>query len=89
MPALFDCAYADARPDNAIEGVSEKIPPNLQGDGLTVGSPEQWRFLLARHGRGINVCMADGGARWVRLEETYQLTWNASWKPYRLHLPGR
>jgi len=33
--------------------------------------------------------MADGGARWVRLEETYQLTWNASWKPYRLHLPGR
>jgi prepilin-type N-terminal cleavage/methylation domain-containing protein/prepilin-type processing-associated H-X9-DG protein len=89
VPAFFDCAYADASPVNGVEGVAEKIPPNLQGDGLASDSPEQWRFLLARHGRGINVCMADGSARWVRLEETYQLTWNASWRPYRLRLPSR
>jgi prepilin-type N-terminal cleavage/methylation domain-containing protein/prepilin-type processing-associated H-X9-DG protein len=89
VPAFFDSAYADAKPDNGVEGVSEKIPPNLQGEGLTLKSPEQWRFLLARHGRGINVCMADGSARWVRLEDTYLLTWNATWRPYRLRLPSR
>jgi prepilin-type N-terminal cleavage/methylation domain-containing protein/prepilin-type processing-associated H-X9-DG protein len=89
VPAFFDCAYADAKPDNGAEGVIQQIPPNLTGDGLTPGSPQAWRFLLARHGRGINVCMADGGARWVRLEDTYQLTWKASWKPYSLRLPSR
>ena len=59
-------------------------PPNLRGGDLPANSPEHWRFLIARHGRGVNVAMGDGSARWVPLEETYMLTWKSSWKPYRL-----
>jgi prepilin-type processing-associated H-X9-DG protein len=45
---------------------------------------------MARHGRGINVCFADGSARWVPLEETYLMKWNGVWQGYRLaNLPSR
>ena len=89
VPVFFDCAYADALPANRGEKVPEQPPPNLRGDNLSEGSPHHWRFLLGRHGRGINVCTADGGVRWVRLEESYLLTWNGTWTPYRLKLPAQ
>ena len=56
---------------------------------ITPASPEQWKFLIARHGRGVNVAMADGGAKWVALEDTYRLQWNGQWYPYRLRLPSQ
>jgi prepilin-type processing-associated H-X9-DG protein len=87
VPLFFDCAYADARPVNRGEKLPEPSPPDLRGDGLNETSPQHWRFLLARHGRGINVCFEDGSVRWVRLEESYMLMWNGSWTPYRLQLP--
>jgi hypothetical protein len=32
--------------------------------------------------------MADGSARWVRVEETYTLQWNGDWqRKYSLQLP--
>ena len=89
VPVFFDCAYADANPADSVGGATDQPPPNLRGEGLTERSPQQWRFLLARHGRGINFCMADGSARWVKLEETYQLTWNKTWSPHSLRLPSR
>ena len=88
-PAFLDCAYADTMPPKGNESVPAQPPPDLSGASITEGSPQHWRFLLARHGRGINVCMADGSARWVRLEETYQLNWSADWSPYRLRLPNK
>jgi prepilin-type N-terminal cleavage/methylation domain-containing protein/prepilin-type processing-associated H-X9-DG protein len=88
VPIFFDCAYADAMPPPSIDGINEQPPPDLRGERLTTASPQQWRFLLARHGRGINVAMGDGSARWVRLEETYQLTWNGFWMPHNLRLPS-
>jgi prepilin-type processing-associated H-X9-DG protein len=62
-------------------------PPSLRWENYpaNVGN-EHWRFLIARHGRGINACMADGSARWVPLEETYMLTWKSVWNKYRLTL---
>ena len=89
IPTFFDCAFADARPDNGAEAVPVKPPPDLRGGTLTEASPQHWRFLLGRHGRGINVAMADGSVRWVQLDETYRLTWKAGWVPYRLALPRR
>ena len=56
---------------------------------VNAGSPAHWRFLLARHGRGINVCFADGSARWVPLEETYRMKWSYNWTGYGLTLPSR
>ena len=87
VPLFFDCAYPDARPVNGRPAVPAPSPPNLRGDMLDDSSPEHWRFLLGRHGPGVNVCMADGSARWVRLDEMYQLTWDGNWEPYALRLP--
>jgi prepilin-type processing-associated H-X9-DG protein len=64
-----------------------KPPPNLRGDNL-IDKPQHWRFLLGRHGRGVNVSLADGSARWVRLDDMYTLTWKAEWIPRPLQLPS-
>ena len=55
---------------------------------MTFASPEHWRVLMTRHGRGVNACMADGSARYVPVDEIYMLTWKADWSKYRLNLPG-
>ena len=89
VPAFFDCVHPDATPISRGPSIPELSPPSLRGDGVVEGSPEHWKFLLGRHGRGINVYMADGSARWVRLEDTYLLTWNLTWQPYRLRLPAQ
>jgi prepilin-type processing-associated H-X9-DG protein len=89
VPLFFDCGFVDARPPNGSEMEPAPAPPNLSGDTLTAGSPEHWNFLLSRHGNGINVAFADGSARWVRLEDTYTLTWKSDWVPYRIPLPSR
>jgi prepilin-type processing-associated H-X9-DG protein len=56
-------------------GVNE-VPPDLTGNyaGGT-GTPGQYRELIARHGRGINVVMADGSARYMGLGDLYTLNW--------------
>jgi len=54
-------------------------PPNLNGQ-IDSGSPHEWRFLLARHGRGINAAFCDGSARFVRTDDILQLTWRKGWK---------
>jgi prepilin-type N-terminal cleavage/methylation domain-containing protein/prepilin-type processing-associated H-X9-DG protein len=88
VPAFLDCASHDVRPANGSVARPVEPPPDLHGTGVTRRNPEHWRFLLARHGRGINVCMADGSARWVRLEDLYTLNWKADWAPYQLTLPA-
>src|SRR4051812_12225867 len=88
VPAFLDCAYPDVAPGNFSVATPPAPPPDLRGATLDDKSPQHWRFLLGRHGRGINVAMADGSARWVRLDDTYQLKWHAEWSPYRLELPA-
>jgi prepilin-type processing-associated H-X9-DG protein len=89
-PVLFDCVYADAKPLNGIESAPVRPPPDLTGAGVTEDSQvEHWRFLIGRHGRGINVYMADGSAKWVRLDDLYLLSWNGDWSPYLLRLPRK
>ena len=86
-PVIFDCAWYDVMPDEQTEDFPVDPPPDLNGN-VTAGSPAHWRFLLGRHGRGINVCFADGSASWVPLEDTYRMKWNRYWKGYRLTLPS-
>jgi prepilin-type processing-associated H-X9-DG protein len=88
VPVFFDCAYVDAKPHNGTEANPVEMPANLQG-AVDLKSPEHFRFLMARHGRGINVSFADGSARWVVLEETYMMSWQNEWKKYRLKLPAK
>lgn len=88
-PVFMDCAYADVRPANFSVNFPAPPPPDLRGEAVTPDAPNHWRILLGRHGRGINVFMADGSARWVRLDDLYLLRWSTDWVPYRLTLPGK
>jgi prepilin-type N-terminal cleavage/methylation domain-containing protein/prepilin-type processing-associated H-X9-DG protein len=91
VPVLMDCAYVDLMPQNMTpDSVTYPIDPSgkvdLTGKLAVPGAAEHWKILIARHGRGINVYMADGTARWVRLEDLYQLAWRANWQKFRLDL---
>ena len=87
VPVLLDAVYIDFAPVNGLESFPASTPPNLKGEKFPLAPPDPWRFLVARHKRGVNAAMADGSARWVPLEETYQLTWKHDWVKYRLRLP--
>ncbi|HEV8290320.1 MAG TPA: hypothetical protein VGP94_00285, partial [Tepidisphaeraceae bacterium] len=88
VPAFFDCSFVDAAPANGSATHPVDMPPDLRG-AATLSSPDHFRFLMARHGRGINICFADGSARWTPLEETYMISWQNNWTSYRLKLPAR
>jgi prepilin-type processing-associated H-X9-DG protein/prepilin-type N-terminal cleavage/methylation domain-containing protein len=88
VPVFFDCAYIDAAPVNSTEANPVPMPANLEAV-VDIKSPDHFRFLMSRHGRGINVAMADGSAKWVPLEELYMMTWQDGWIKYRLHLPPK
>ena len=86
VPAFFDCAMYDAQPQNGTATTPAETPNDLRGE-LGPNAPDHWRFLLARHGRAINVGFADGSAKRVPLEETYLMRWSATWQRYELKLP--
>jgi prepilin-type N-terminal cleavage/methylation domain-containing protein/prepilin-type processing-associated H-X9-DG protein len=88
VPVFLDAVFADFAPVNGLEAFPASVPPNLRGEKFPLNPPDQWHFLIARHGRGVNAFMADGSARWVPLEETYLLTWKTDWIKYRLTLPA-
>lgn len=88
VPVFLDGIFADFRPVNGSEASPVAAPPNLRGEGLPPDAPDHWRFLIARHGRGVNAYMVDGSARRVALEQTYMMTWKADWVRYRLNLPA-
>jgi prepilin-type N-terminal cleavage/methylation domain-containing protein/prepilin-type processing-associated H-X9-DG protein len=89
IPVFTDSVWVDFAPKNFSAGVAPvQPPPNLRGEGLTLASPEHWRFLIARHGRGVNVCFADGSASRVPLNDMYLLRWKSDWVKYRLDLPN-
>jgi prepilin-type N-terminal cleavage/methylation domain-containing protein/prepilin-type processing-associated H-X9-DG protein len=88
VPVFFDCAYVDVWPSNGTETDPVEMPANLLGI-VNFSSPEHFHFLMARHGRGINVVFADASAKWVPLEEVYMMSWRNSWIKYRLNLPAK
>jgi prepilin-type N-terminal cleavage/methylation domain-containing protein/prepilin-type processing-associated H-X9-DG protein len=88
VPVFFDCSSFDARPQNGTEGDPVEMPLDLRA-AVNPASPDHFRFIMARHGRGINVAFADGSARWIPLEELYMISWQNSWMKYRLRLPPK
>ncbi|HTL28983.1 MAG TPA: type II secretion system protein [Tepidisphaeraceae bacterium] len=88
VPVFLDSVFADFSPPPGSEAAPVPTPPNLRFQNIPLGAPDHWRFLIARHGRGVNAFFADGSSRWVPLEETYMLTWKIDWNKYRLTLPN-
>ena len=89
VPVFMDAVFSDFAPVNGSATAPAAMPATLQWDASnSIAAPDQFRFLIARHGRGINVYMADGSARWVELEDTYLFRWKTTWAKYRLMLPA-
>lgn len=84
VPLFMDCAYVDVRPINGGPESPVALPQDVRAGTISPGAPDHWRFLLARHRLGANVCMADGSARWVPLSDMYMLTWKSNWTRYPL-----
>jgi len=97
VPVFFDSTWVDIDIDNfgsggsATNPVPVQNPPDLSGSAAAGNSNvDHWRFLMTRHNRGVNFCFADGSAKWVPLEETYQLKWSPQWTRYSLtNLPQK
>ena len=86
VPVFFDSTTIDVEPANGDLGIPVQSPNDLHGE-MPIGALDHWAFLIARHGRAINIGFADGSARRVPLEEIYMLQWTSAWKKYPLHLP--
>ena len=96
VPLFYDSVWIDGRVQNFADYNAKtpvSAPPDLVGLKAPTGSSPQddhWRFLINRHGRAINIAMADGSAKKVPLEDTYQQRWHADWSPYTLkNLPKK
>ena len=94
VPVFMDATWVDFHPKNYSPTAQPPPPPDLTGSGMTDPNAtsqnyEHWRFLIARHGKAINVNFADGSCRTVPLAETYQMQWQKNWVRYNLtNLPG-
>lgn len=88
VPLFMDAVFVDFAPPNGSVAMPVQPPPDLRGADVRAIANEHWRFLIARHKRGINVAMADGSVRWTPLEEMYMLRWKSDWGKYRLSLPA-
>jgi len=87
VPVFLDAVFWELQPDNGKPLAPVDAPASLRWENPPKTAPDHWRFLIARHGRGVNTLFADGSAHWVQLEDTYMLKWKADWTKYRLSLP--
>ena len=92
VPLFFDSVWIDGLVENYEPGTKTPValPPNLSGLPANTANiakdntKHHWRFLINRHQRAINMAMADGSAKKVPLEETYQQYWHKNWERYTL-----
>jgi prepilin-type N-terminal cleavage/methylation domain-containing protein/prepilin-type processing-associated H-X9-DG protein len=92
VPIFYDCVwFENAAMEMGTAQSQPTAPADLQGANAPAGSSNNdWRFLLDRHVRAINVCFADGHAETVRLEDTYKMKWTPFWVGYpRTNLPKK
>ena len=84
VPVFYDCVWVDnASMPNGSQTSPSQAPPDLTGASAAgTSGQDHWRFLIARHGRAINMAFADGSVRTVPLEETYNFNWKPGWKKY-------
>lgn len=70
-PMLTDGSWVDTWFQNNPSGGVSNPPANLFAENSASG-----RVCITRHDRGVIHSMADGSARWTKLEDLWQLTWN-------------
>jgi prepilin-type processing-associated H-X9-DG protein/prepilin-type N-terminal cleavage/methylation domain-containing protein len=90
VPVFMDATWCDFRDfPNGTAASPPEMPKNLSGSDAAVKGlkdHDHYRFLIARHGKAINVCFADGHAATVPLADTFKMKWTPYWQGYAL--PG-
>lgn len=93
VPLFYDAVWIEnAGAENGTPQSPPQPPPDLTGaqSPSATGTNNHWRFLIARHGRAIDVCFADGHASRVALEDTFKMKWTPYWVTYALtNLPKK
>jgi len=91
VPVFYDSVWVDnIDMYNGSTTDQPPLPTSLTGsDAATAQAArdkhkDQFRIWIARHGRAINMAFADGSARTVGLEDTYNLYWTPDWNRYVL-----
>ena len=83
VPIIFDSIWPDLTSVNDGNYPAPPTPPpDLSGSKIpnpSAGDQNNWRILINRHNGGINVCFADGSARWVALPDLGMLQWGPKW----------
>lgn len=94
VPLFFDSVWVDVtevqNPLDPHPAHPYQAPADLSGlsaAGTVNADQQQNRFLIARHGRGINICMADGSAKYVLLPDTFQYQWTPTFIRATLQTP--
>jgi prepilin-type processing-associated H-X9-DG protein/prepilin-type N-terminal cleavage/methylation domain-containing protein len=81
VPLFMDCVWVDTGLLDIFQNAAAVSrgggePTQLTGLDAGGGSTHgQFREMIARHGKGINVVFADGSARYVALGDLYTLNW--------------
>jgi prepilin-type N-terminal cleavage/methylation domain-containing protein/prepilin-type processing-associated H-X9-DG protein len=99
VPIFFDSIWCDVTNLTGsgiplpVNGVINLTDPPTNFNGIPAsgsGGTHERRFLIARHNRGVNMSFADGSARYVRLDDTLDLTWYAGFRKGRIgNLPKK
>ena len=87
VPVFADAIWPDGwpRPDDKMPRnlyVGGYIGSNVPLQGLSADggvATHMGRFIIARHGKAVNVAFADGHAATVPLREMWALKWNPRW----------
>lgn len=77
-PAFADCAWYGGNPTYLGNGQNGQIvsSANFNSSNSMTWSKDMGRFQMLRHGKGINVSMADGSARRVNVSQLWSLYWH-------------
>jgi len=74
VPVFADSIWVDAWPRP-----SDPAPASLSAGGYGGAEGMLARFVIARHGRAINIAFADGHAETIPLEHLWKLPWSPNW----------
>jgi prepilin-type N-terminal cleavage/methylation domain-containing protein/prepilin-type processing-associated H-X9-DG protein len=93
VPIFFDSTWCDITNLHGggvpapVNGVITLSDPPTAFTGIPAsgsGGTHERRFLIARHGRGINMSFADGSARFVPLDDTLNVQWYQGFRKGRI-----
>ena len=81
-PVMGDCKWRGGVPGYAPDnnnGNALYPPANSDADGGK--NAEIQHFAMGRHGKGVNMCFADGSARFTRGKSLWTLRWSQNYDP--------